>query len=88
MQTRRFSPRAKTGKVDVSALLDRVAKEEADFLKREFIAYVTPQGRATARIGGKTYVFQVRKGVPGLAVLKATGPTEAAIVRVLPAMKD
>jgi len=67
-------------KVDVRALLDRVAKEEAEFLQKEFMAYVTPEGKAHARVRGKTYSFDV-KGPPGLAILRATGPTVAVVVK-------
>jgi serine/threonine-protein kinase len=82
------APRAKTAeaakpKVDVMALLNRVGKEEAELLKKEFMAYVTPAGRASARVGGKTYTFEV-KGPPGLAILRATGPRRAEIVRRFP----
>jgi serine/threonine-protein kinase len=85
------SPQAKAKekakpRVDVKALLERVAREESDFLAREFMAYVTPEGRATARVKSKTYTFKVKKGVPGLALLKAMSPTEAVIVKVFPAL--
>ncbi len=67
-------------RVDVKALLDRVAKEEADFMKKEFMAFVTPARKAHARVGGKTYTFSV-DAPPGLAVLRAVNATRAQVVR-------
>ncbi len=77
---RRPAPKAK--KVDVGALLDRVEMEEREFLAREFVAWVTDERTATARIGGKTYTFDVKgAATPGMAVLVAVSPTSAVILR-------
>jgi serine/threonine-protein kinase len=70
-------------KTDVKALLERVASEEKAFLERDFTAFVTPDGRAYARMKGKTWVFDVAGAAPGLCVLRATSPTAARIVRRL-----
>jgi serine/threonine-protein kinase len=72
--------RSEAKKVDVKALLDRVAKEEADFMKKEFMAFVTPARKAHARVNGKTYTFDV-DAPPGLAVLRAVSAMRAQVVR-------
>ena len=49
-------------------------------LQHEFMAFVTPSGKATARAGGKSYTFDVA-APSGLCVLKATSPSTAVVVR-------
>ena len=67
-------------KVDVLALLEEKAREERALVGRTLIAYVTPEGKARARVGGKTHTLDVG-ALPGLCVLRVTSPTSASVVQ-------
>ncbi len=72
--------KASKPKVDVGALLEKAAGEERALLQHEFMAFVTPSQKATARVGGKSYTFDVA-APSGLCVLRATSPSTAVVVR-------